>query len=73
MQDAHLHIGDRVVTIEPLSHAIPMGIIGTVIRVYLSLSDCYEVRFDSVLTPSMVFGASVAAMQVVGTGTAQDS
>lgn len=72
MPDLHFHIGDRVVTIEPLSHAIPTGIRGTVIRVYLSLSDCYDVCFDDILVPHLVFGADLDVVQAAGTGGALD-
>ena len=52
------HIGDHVVTHTP-QPGIPAGTVGTIVRVYVSATDCYDVRIDGDRTPHMIYGSSL--------------
>lgn len=65
MQCNSFQIGDRVVTNKPC-FIIPAGSSGTVVRVYVTLSDCYDVHVDGFSVPHLMFGADLDLVRAVG-------
>ena len=58
MQHHSFRVGDRVVTNKPLS-GIPVGAVGTVVRVYISVAGCYDIRLDNCSTVHLMYEADL--------------
>jgi hypothetical protein len=56
--------GDRVVTHTPLD-GIPAGTFGTVGRVYISVTGCYDVHLDAYREPRLLFESTMVRVAPV--------
>ena len=65
MQHHSFHVGDRVVTNKPLS-GIPAGTAGTIIRVYISVPGCYDVKLNGFPTSRLMYEADLNRVSGMG-------
>ena len=54
--------GDRVKAEVP-TQSVKRGMVGTVQRVYLSVTDTYDVQFDDLPTPHILFGDQLTLVE----------
>ena len=54
-------VGDRV-RLRARIEIVPAGAIGTVLRVFSTISDMYEVQFEGFLRPYLVYGRDLQAL-----------
>ena len=67
LQDHRFQSGDRVVLNKPLA-TIPVGSLGTVVRIYRSITNCYDVQFDAFRALHAIYGVDLDLVRAAGEG-----
>ena len=63
MPHRRFSLGDRIVTYNPRFN--PAGATGTIVLVYQSVADCYDVQLDGATKPCILYDADLAAAPIM--------